>query len=178
LPDRPPGLLRGGLVAQARRAADRGVADDHAVDLAHPRHADDIVEVVQRQIGRDLEQHRRRTGIARDAVAGLDDPAEQVVEHGRPLQFAQARRVGRGDVDGDVARDRGDLLDQPDIVGGAVGRILVGADVDADDAALPGPGGQPRQHHARAHAVEAEPVDHGLVQVEPEHPGPRIAGLR
>ena len=52
------------------------------------------------------------------------------------LQVAQARRVGRGDVDGEIAGDRGEGFDQPHIVLGAVGRIAVGADIDADNAAL------------------------------------------
>ena len=123
------------------------------------------------KIRRDLEQHRRRTRTRRDPVAGLDDAREQIVERGRALQFAQARRVGRGNVDRDVACDRRELLDQPDIVGGAVAGLLVGPDIDADDAARAGACRKPRQRGRRAVAVEAEPVDHGLVRL----PGERFA---
>ena len=58
-------------------------------------------------------------------------------------------------------------------------RILVGADIDADDAA--------RMRRARARAgaapfgalrIEAEPVDDACIGIEPEQPRPRIAGLR
>ena len=145
---------------------------------ARTRDADDVVEIAERQVGRDLEQHRRRPGARRNPVAHLDDARQQIVERGGALQLAQARRVGRGNVDGDVACDRRDRFDQADVVGGAVAGIPVGADVDPDDAALGRPRRQPRQHRGLALAVEAEPVDHRLIGLEPEHARPRIAGLR
>ena len=37
---------------------------------------------------------------------------------------------------------------------------------------------EPRQHNSRALAVEAEPVDHGLVGFEAKQPRARIARLR
>ncbi len=94
------------------------------------------------------------------------------------LQVAQAGRVGRRHVDGEIARHRREGLDQPHIIAGAVGRIAVGADIDADDAALARARGEPRQHRRRALVVEAEPVDHALVGLEPEQARARIAGLR
>ena len=94
------------------------------------------------------------------------------------LQIAQARRIGRRHVDGEIAGDRREGLDQPHIILGAVGRVAVGADIDADDAAVVGARGEPRQHRRRALVVEAEPVDHALVGLEPEQARPRIAGLR
>ena len=38
--------------------------------------------------------------------------------------------------------------------------------------------GQPPQHGFSAVIVEAEPVDHGLVALQPKNPRPRIARLR
>src|SRR5262249_51948817 len=93
-------------------------------------------------------------------------------------QVAQARRVGRGDVDGEVAHYRRAGLDQPHIVGTAVLRRLVGADVEPDDAATLRPRGEARQHGGLALAVEAEAVDHRLVGVESEQARPRITDLR
>ena len=41
-----------------------------------------------------------------------------------------------------------------------------------------GPRREPRQHRRLALAVEAQPVDHRRVGLQPEHARPRIAGLR
>ena len=142
------------------------------------RDADDVVEIGQRQVGRDLEQHRRRAGAQAHPFARVDDARQQIVERLGLLQIAQARRIRRRHVDGEIAGDGGEGLDQPDIVLGAVGRIAVGADIDADDAALVGAGGKPRQRRRRAAIVEAEPVDDRLVGRQPENPRPRITGLR
>ena len=195
---RPPrqtagfGRFRG--LAQARRPRQRGVADDHAVDPARTGDADDIVERGERKIRRDLEQHRRRTGCLRHPLAGVDHAGQQVIEHGGLLQVAQSRRVWRGNVDDDVARDRGEALDQPHIVGDAVRRVLVRPDIDADDPAAPGAaaagggkrrkrGGlgarrEPLEHRVGALRIEAEPVDHPAIGLEPEHPRARITRLR
>ena len=69
-------------------------------------------------------------------------------------------------------------LDARHVVGGAVDRVLVGADVDADDPGQPGARREPRRDHGRALAVEAEPVDHAFVRVEAEQARTRIARLR
>ena len=94
------------------------------------------------------------------------------------LQVAQARRVRRGDVDREIARDRRKGLDQRDIVADAVGRILVGADIDADDAGKLRARRKSSKHGLGAVIVEAHAVDHGLVALEAEQPRPRIAALR
>ena len=76
-------------------------------------------------------------------VARVHHARQQFVEHLALLQVAQARRVGRGNVAGEIARDRREHLDLADIVADAVGAILVGADIDADDAAGMGARGEP-----------------------------------
>ncbi len=94
------------------------------------------------------------------------------------LQVAQARRVRRGDVDGEIARDRRKRLDQLDIIGDTVGRILVGPDIDADDAALMRARGEPPQYGFGAVIVETHAIDDGFIPLEPKQPRPRIAALR
>ena len=118
--------------------------------------------------GRDFQKHRRRAGIGRDALARIDHPRQQIVEHGGLLQVAQARRVRRGDIDGDVTCHRGKALDELDIICNAVRRILVGADIDADHAAGIGAHSEPPEHGIRAFRIEAEPVDHAAIGIEPE----------
>ena len=154
------------------------LADDHAVDPARARDVNDIVEFGQAQIGRDLEQHRRIAGVLPHPLARIDHLCQEIVERRRLLQIAQARRVRRRHVDGEIARHRREGLDQFDIIGDAVGGILVGPDIDADDAAEMRATGQPPQHRIGAVIVEAHAVDHGLVALQPEQPRPRIADLR
>ena len=76
----------------------------------------------KRQIGRDLQQHRGVAGIGAHPLAGVDHLGQQIVERRGLLQIAQARRVRRRDVDGEVARHRREGLDQPHIVGDAIRR--------------------------------------------------------
>ena len=50
------------------------------------------------------------------------------------LRNLQARRVGAGDIDREIAGERGHQPGQQRIVGDAIVAVLVGADIDADDA--------------------------------------------
>ncbi len=139
---------------------------------------DDVVELSEAQIGCDFQEYRRVAGVLADALARIDDFCQEIVERCGLLQIAQARRVGRGHVDGEIARYRRKGLDQFDVIGDAVGGILVRADIDAEDTAKMRAPGQPPQHGFGAIIVEAHAVDHGLVALEPEQPRPRIADLR
>jgi hypothetical protein len=94
------------------------------------------------------------------------------------LQVAQGPVFGRRHVDGEIARHRREGLDQPDVIGDPVGGILVGADIDPDNAATMRARREPPQHRIAAVIVEAHAVDHGFVALQPEQPRPRIAGLR
>ena len=67
---------------------------------------------------------------------------------------------------------------QSDVIGDAIGRILVGADIDADDARTTAAVDEAQARRIEAVAVEAEAVDHSLVAREPEHPRAGIAFLR
>src|SRR5665213_3302600 len=141
------------------------------------RDADRIVEIVERQIGRDLEQHRHRAATWAHTFARIEHTGEQFVEHLGLLQIAQARRVGRGDVDGEIAGDGGESFDQLGVVADTVGAIAIGANIDADNAALVHARRQPLERGRRTLVVEAEPVNHALVRIEPEQAWTRIAGL-
>ena len=142
------------------------------------RGADHVIELTECEIGRDLDQHRRRPRFAIHARTRLHHAREQLVEHPALLQVAQAGRIGRGNVAGEIARDRREHLDLLHIVRDAILGVLVGADIDADDAARAHACGEPPQHHIGALAVEAEAVDHALIGRQPEQARPRIARLR
>ena len=177
-PDSPPASRARSRSRKDGRPRDRGVAHDHAVDAGLARDADHVVEIGEREIRRDLEQHRQRADARACLFAHGHDARQQIVERARFLQVAQAGGIGRGDVDGEVARHRREHFHQPRIVAGAVGRIAVGPDIDADDAAFMGARGEPRKHGGGALVIEAEAVDHALVGVETKQARPRVADLR
>ena len=70
------------------------------------------------------------SACARHALARINDARQEFVEHRRLLHASQSRRVGRGNVDRDIARDWREALEQGHIVDNAIGRILVGAGID------------------------------------------------
>ena len=73
---------------------------------------------------------------------------------------------------------RGERRNAGDVVRGPVDRILVGAEIDPDDAGSARARREPLRDRLDAIAVEAETVDDALVRVEPEQPRTRIARLR
>jgi hypothetical protein len=48
---------------------------------------------------------------------------------------------------------------------------------DADDAARIGPRGEPGQGGIGPLRIKAQPIDHPLIGIEPEHPWPWVAHL-
>jgi hypothetical protein len=127
---------RPGRTAAGRRGPRDGrVGDDDAVDLGLEGGASDIVELVGRQVGGDLDHDGRLDG-ATEAIPGLDDRVEEFLEHAPSLEGAQAGRIGRGDVDDEDVGVGSELLDALDVV---VDRVrvarLVLAEVDGEDAA-------------------------------------------
>jgi hypothetical protein len=96
----------------------------------------------------------------------------------RSSSAEQARRVRRRHVDGEIARDRREQADEARIIGGAIVRILVGSDIDADDAGIGGARHQTPQHDVAAVIVEAHAVEHGFVARQTKQARTRIAGLR
>ena len=176
-PESPPSSLRKDAVGEPRRARHGRIRDDHPVDAAGAADAHDIVEVGEPEIGRDLEQDRLAAVPFGAMVTGVEHAGEEIVERRRLLQVAQSRRVRRGNIDGEIARDIGEGGDAFDIIGNAVGTRLVRPDIDADDPAAAA-AREPPMHRAMAFAVEAEAVDHRLVVDEPEQARRRIARLR
>lgn len=87
-------------------------------------------------IRRDLEEDRR-------LAAHLRHRTEQIIKRAMSLQIAQARRVGRGDIDGEELSQVLQALETGDIVSRAVLAIEIGAEIDADNPAAPLPPAQP-----------------------------------
>ena len=68
-------------------------------------------------------------------VARVDAAAQKIVQKRLALQIAQARRVRRRNVDGDEIDEAAQSSRmQSHIIGDAILKVLVGADVHADDA--------------------------------------------
>ena len=132
----------------------------------------DFVKLGKAEVRRDLEQHRRVARLLTHALARIDHLGKEIVEDVPLLQVAQARRIRRGHIDGEIARDWRESLDQPHVVGNAIRRILVGAEIDADDARKICAHGEPPQHRISAVIVEAQAIDHGLVALEAEQARP------
>src|SRR3989304_10213668 len=106
--------------------------------------------------GGELDQERRLTprGGARFLHA-----LEQRIERLGRLEIAQARRVGRGDVDGKIARHLGHARDALNIIADTVLAVAPGPEIDADDpyrAWL-----EPLERRVLALISEAEPGDDG-----------------
>ena len=139
------------------------------------RGGDDVFEPAGVEIGRDLDQERPvRLGL----VARGDYSRDEVVKRFAPLQVAQAGRVRRRDVDGQIVGDRGKGPDAEHIVRDPVDRVPVGADVDPDHPLAGRPPPEARFRPLEAVVVEAEAVDDRGVLVKAEQARPGIAVLR
>src|SRR3546814_4230721 len=77
-----------------------------------------------------------------DVCSSYLDAVQKFVQRLARLQRPQPRRVGRGNVYGEIAREAGHRPRALGIIGDSVVRVLVCADVDADDA---GPAMPPRE---------------------------------
>ena len=96
------------------------------------------------------------------------------------LEVAQARGVGRRDVDGQIVRQRSEGLDAEHIVLDPVRRVPIGADVDAHHS-QPAAGRPPQEARPRpleAVVVEAEAIDDGRVLAQAKQARPGVAVLR
>ena len=144
----------------------------------------DSPDVGGTKVRRDLHRQRRVLAVAIGELRlfGLER-SEQRIERSVGLQLAQALGVGRGNVDGDVARlgvyraQAGEVI----VDGAFVGRVEIPADVQSEDAAALGSEAGSRdvgEKAIEAVVVEAEAVDQRLRLREPEQPRARIAGLR
>ena len=121
---------------------------------------------------------RKMAGCAAAAARAAMTRDKQLAKLFTRLHVAQARRVRRGDVDGQIAGVGRKPGNAAFIVSDAVGAVLVGADIDADDAGAALAGGKPLFGGRVALIVEAQPVDHRFVRCQPEDARLRVAGLR
>ena len=95
------------------------------------------------------------------------------------LQVAQARRVGRRDVDGDVVDQRVEPAQARDVVGDRIGAVAVGADVGAEHARALRPAPRAaRRTASRPSLLKPMRLISACCSAQPEQPRPGIAGLR
>ena len=157
----------------------RGVGHDQPVDAAGQRHLGDVALVLLRQVGRYLQKQRRRVAARRDRCRpSVQRPPQQLGQRLAALKCAQARRVGRRDVDHQIRRQGGEPADADHVVGGGVGRFLVLADIGADQPGPPAPRFQPAGDRVQPVVVEAIAVDHRLGFRHAEDARAGIARLR
>src|SRR3546814_13758801 len=98
-----------------------------------------------------------------DVCSSYLDAVQKFVQRLARLQRPQPRRVGRGNVYGEIAREAGHRPRALGIIGDSVVRVLVCADVDADDAGPAMPPREPMRRRCLAAVVEAHSVDYGAV---------------
>ena len=141
------------------------------------RGSDDVFEPAGVEIGRDLDEERP-AGFG--LVTRSDHAQDQIVKRIAPLQVAQAGRVGRRNVDGQIVAERGERLDPEHIVLDPVGRVPVGADIDADQSrrATGRAAQEARPRPLEAVVVEAEAVDDGRVLSQAKQARPGVPVLR
>ena len=156
-----------------RRARDCRVRHDQRAKALFDGDPRDGIDVGRFKVGRDLEEHRRAGFPARQ-----QHRIEQRGQRALVLQRAQSGRVGAGNVDREIAGERRHQLGHRRIVGHAIGRILVRADVDADHPRLARAPSQPLRRESAAAVVEAHAVDHRAVLFQPEQARLRVARLR
>lgn len=149
-----------------------GVGHDQGVDMMRQRSLDDHADLFADQVRRDLQEDRGAVGRP-----GLVDAPQQVVQRLAALKRAQARRIGRGDVDGEIVGQARQTFQARDIVGRLVLGVLVGAQIGADGRALR-TAGQTRGEGLQPLVVEAHAVDDGPVFGQAEQAWLGIARLR
>ncbi len=153
-----------------------GVADDDPIQPIRLGRGADVVDLWLGEVGGDLEEQRPVAGFQGKLPPGQGQPPQKLVQGVARLKGSEARRVGRGDVGGEVVGERPEPAQARHIVRRPIGRLLVGPDVGPDDpgdAAAAEVGGEGLQ----AHAVEAVAVDHGAVLGQAEHARAGVAGL-
>ena len=161
-----------------RGPGDGGVGHDQRIDPMVDTGRGNILDIGRFQVGRDLQENGRPARRARGHYG-----TQQRVERTAILQRAQARRIGRRNIDRQIISERCHAGDAGDIVGNAPpggGRILVRADIDADHGAVADRAaiaGDTIRRRALPTIVEPEPVDHRLVLDQPEQARLRIARL-
>jgi hypothetical protein len=154
----------------------RRVGYDQTVDRALAGDANGAVEFGQRKIRRDFQ--KQRPPDAGHLIAAIDKAGQEIVEGCRLVQIAQAGRVRRGNINGEIAGNIGKAAQPRDIIGDPIGRIAIGANIDPDDAGGRRMPAQALMHARLTFVIEAEPVDQPRILAEAKNPRLRIAVLR
>ena len=151
-----------------------GVGDDQPIEIRGEDDAGDRIHAGLIEIGRDLQEHGHaglRLGASGQHFA--EEPRQRLVG----LQVAQPRRIGRGNVHGEVVGQIGEALHPQHIVGDEILAVLVGADIDPQCGrhaqAL-----QALESGVVALIVEPHAVDDAFGLSHPEEARLGIAGLR
>ena len=132
---------------------------------------------LRRQIGRDLQEQRRRA-FRRGFGARQLERRDQLDQRRLALQRAQARGVGRGDVDGEVIGHGRQARNAGNVIRHGVFAVAVLADIGADDAAFAAPRLEPRRDIVQTFAVKSQAVDDRAVLFQPEQARLGVARLR
>ena len=119
------------------------------------------------EVRRDFQEDRRMAG---QAGPRRREAFEQFVQRRPGLQGAQARRVGRADIDGEIVGQAPEAGQARAVVGDAVRRLLVGPQIGADDAAgaLGAAFFKAAREGFQPAGIEPHAVDHRLVVGETE----------
>ena len=156
-PGEPPGLCGKAAILQPV-AGERGVRHHDAVDAMRLDHAHNVGKIGIGDVGCELDQERR--ALLHCAPRHLH-PREQRSESFRCLQIAQAWRVGRGDVDGEIVGNRAHAADARHVIADTILAVLAGADIHPDHAVAASR--ETAKRGRLALIVEAEAVDDGAV---------------
>ena len=153
------------------------IRDNHAVNAALAGNAHHIIKIIQCQIRRDFQQNGTASCACADLVARRQNTREQVIQCLCALQITQARRIGRGNIDGEVAGNTGKAANTQNVIGAAVCRFLIRTQIHPDNSAAPAVV-QPVQGRLMTFIIEAETIDQAGLCWQAEYPWLRIAALR
>ena len=150
----------------------------HPVHPGLHDHGGDIGAFGIVEIGRDLDDQRRSLcGIRHGAGPGVQHADQHVFQNFPPLHRPEPGGIGRRYIGHQIIDIGCDGLDTYLVVGRAVLRRLVLADIGPERAEPLGTFGDTSDKRAQSRPVKAQTVDDRLVFRQAEHPGLRIARL-
>jgi hypothetical protein len=118
--------------------ADGCVGNDQPIKPVLQRAFDRIGDFAFIKVRRDLEKHRHIViGRRLQRRASFSHGPKQITQGFARLQVTQTWRVGRRDVEREIAWLAPQALQPGNIVGGGVGTIFIGPDIGSDDGFAP-----------------------------------------
>ena len=151
------------------------VGNNQAIQRVQSDFSGNIVEAGLGQVRGDFEKDGASRFRLR--VSCIQYLAQQILKAVASLQIAKTRRVGRRNIDREIAGKILEFADTGDIIRNPVGAILVGADIDADNTLPFPPFREASQGGVMALIVETKPVYDGIVFDQPENTRLGIAAL-